>query len=98
MRVGDIIKIFKCASMPEVVGESAQIVDLHLPEFEKYRTYPLWLKMLSGQRKGKVYGFQYDEVGLPPDQDTGLPELPRPGIPKRLWVGRPAPPLAGGTR
>ena len=68
MRVGDIVKIKKCGPMPEVVGESAQIVDLQMQEFEKYRAYPVWVKMTSGERKDKVYGFHYDEVEVLPEK------------------------------
>ena len=66
MRVGSTVRIKKCGPMPEVVGESAQIVDLQMQEFEKYRAYPVWVKMTSGERKGKTYGFQYDEVEMLP--------------------------------
>jgi len=66
MRIGDIVKIRKCTPMPEVVGESAEIVDMQIQEFEKYAVYPVWVKMTSGKRKGKTYGFQYDEVEVLP--------------------------------
>jgi len=66
MRVGDIVRIKKCDPMPEVVGETAEIVDLQMQEFEKYRAYPVWVKMTSGERKGKVCGFHYDEVEVLP--------------------------------
>ena len=62
MRIGDTVKIKGCDSMPEVVGETAEIVDLQIQEYEKYRTYPIWAKMTSGERKGKTYGFQDGEV------------------------------------
>jgi len=66
MRIGDIVKIRECTPMPEVVGESAEIVDMQIQEFEKYAVYPVWVKMTSGERKGKTYGFQYDEVEVLP--------------------------------
>ena len=66
MKIGDIIKIKKCDSLPEVVGENAEIVDMQIQEFEKYTVYPLWVKMTSGDRKGKIYGFRYDEVEILP--------------------------------
>jgi len=62
MKIGDAVKIKKCGSMLEVVGENADIVDMQIQEFEKYTVYPLWVKMTSGERKGRIYGFQYDEV------------------------------------
>ena len=62
MRVGDIVRIVDCEPMPEVVGQRAEIVDLQVQEYEMYRVYPVWVKMLSGERQDKVYGFHYDEV------------------------------------
>jgi len=62
MRVGDIVKIVNCDPMPEVVGQQAEIVDLQMQEYERYRVYPVWVKMLTGELKDKVYGFNYDEL------------------------------------
>ncbi len=62
MRVGDIVKIVNCEPMPEVVGQQAEIVDLQMQEYERYRVYPVWVKMLTGERQNKVYGFHYAEV------------------------------------
>ena len=41
---------------PGVVGEQAEIIRLQMQEFEKYTAYPIWVKMLSGVRTGKIYG------------------------------------------
>ena len=62
MKAGDIVKIVNCGPMPEVVGEQAEIVDLQTQEDERYRVYPVWVKMLTGMREGKVFGFHYAEV------------------------------------
>ncbi len=62
IRIGATVKIKKCAPMPEVVGEKAEIVDMQIQEFDKYAVYPVWAKMLTGERKSKIYGFQYDEL------------------------------------
>ena len=74
MRLGDIVKIKQCHPMPEVVGENGEIVYLQTQEFEKYTVYPVWVKMTSGERRDKIYGFQYDEVEVLPE---ALPEKPR---------------------
>jgi len=66
MKIGDMVKIKKCDSIPEVVGANADIVDMQIQEFEKYTVYPLWVKVASGERKGKIYGFGYDEVEILP--------------------------------
>lgn len=66
MKIGDMVKIKKCDSIPEVVGSNADIVDMQIQEFEKYTVYPLWVKVTSGERKGKIYGFGYDEVEILP--------------------------------
>jgi ribosomal protein S17 len=62
MKVGDTVKIGRCKWKPELVGESVEIVDLQMQEYEKYRVYPVWVKMLTSERQGKVYGFNYNEV------------------------------------
>jgi|GEM_PF-1137239 len=73
MRAGGTIKIRKCDSLPGVVGESAEIVDMQVQEYDEYGVYPLWAKITSGEKKGKVYGFKYDEVELLP---KALPAAP----------------------
>ncbi|GAF75051.1 unnamed protein product, partial [marine sediment metagenome] len=56
---------------PELADESGEIVEMQTQEFEKYTVYPVWVKMLSGERKGKIYGFQYGEVEMLPKAFTG---------------------------
>jgi len=46
------------------VGEGAEVVEMQIQEFEKYRAYPIWAKMASGGRAGKIYGFKYDEIEI----------------------------------
>jgi len=65
-KVGSAVKIRKCDSMPEVAGESGEIVEMQIQDFERYTAYPVWVKMTSGERKGKIYGFQYDEIAVMP--------------------------------
>ena len=67
MKIGAIIKIKKCETMPEVAGETAELVGMQTQEFEKYTVYPLWVKMLTGEREGKTYGFKYEEVEVLPE-------------------------------
>ena len=62
MRVGDAVRIRECGSIPEAVGEKAEIVDLQIQQYEKYRVYPIWAKIISGERAGKVYGFHEGKV------------------------------------
>lgn len=66
MRIGEIIKIKKCNSMPEVTGEGAEIVDMQLVEFGEHRIHRVWLKMVSGEHKGKVYRFHRGEINVMP--------------------------------
>jgi len=74
MKIGDTVKIKECP-ITELVGQSADIVEMQLQEFEKYTVYPLWVEIASGEHKGKFYGFKYDEVETLPKayelQDTG---------------------------
>ena len=67
MKIGDLIKIKRCDPMPEVIGQDAEIIDLQIQEFEKYRVYPVWVKILSGKRRGKIYGFKYNEFEMLPE-------------------------------
>ncbi|GAI80406.1 unnamed protein product, partial [marine sediment metagenome] len=71
VKIGGIVEIKKCDSIPELVGEHGEIVEMQIQEFEKYTVYPVWVKILSGERKGKIYGFQYDEVEVLPKAFTG---------------------------
>jgi hypothetical protein len=66
MKIGDMVKIKGCDSIPQVIGESAEIVGMQIQELDKYAVYPLWVKMTSGERKGRIYGFQYNEVEMLP--------------------------------
>ncbi|MBN1863116.1 MAG: hypothetical protein JW790_05680 [Dehalococcoidales bacterium] len=66
MQIGDAVSIRKCGPLPEVVGESAEIVSLKVYDFERYTVYPVWAKITTGKRKGKVYGFQCGEVAPRP--------------------------------
>ena len=69
MKIGDAVKIGECDSIPELMGGSAEIVEMQMQEFEEYRVYPIWAKMTSGERAGKIYGFKYNEVEILPKGD-----------------------------
>ena len=62
IKVGGICQINGCKEISGVHGSLGQIVDIQTPGVETYASYPLWIKLLSGQRKGSVYGFNYDEI------------------------------------
>lgn len=62
--VGDVVKITGCEPIPELVGETAEVAELQIQEHEKYRLYPIWAKVTTGKRAGKIYGFQEAEVEL----------------------------------
>ena len=64
MRIGSVVEIKKYDVMPRIVGEYAEIVDLQMQEVEKYRTYPIWVKMTSGKYADKIYGFRVGEVEI----------------------------------
>lgn len=64
MRIGDAVKVKLCEPVPEVVGETGEIVELETQQFAKYAAYPIWVKITSGGRAGKVYGFRESEVEL----------------------------------
>jgi len=66
MKLGDMVRIRECDPIPEVVGEHAEVIDLQIQPYEKYRQYPIWAKMISGEHEGRVYGFHEGEVELLP--------------------------------
>jgi len=70
MGIGDTVRIRECHSIPEVVGAKAEVVELQIQEYEKYRAYPIWARITSGQREGKIYGFRESEVEVVPSGDV----------------------------
>ncbi len=66
LRVGDSVKMKACETMPEVVGDTAEVVDMQIPDSDRCATYPVWVRMTSGTRKGKIYGFNYGEMEVMP--------------------------------
>ena len=74
MRVGDEVRIKECGSIPEVVGKNGEIVDIEMQQFAKYTVYPIWVKITSGERAQKVYGFREGELELVP-VGVGVPEV-----------------------
>ena len=66
MKLGDRVRIRECDPIPEVVGEHAEVIDLQIQPYEKYRQYPVWVKMTSGEHEGRAYGFHEGEVELLP--------------------------------
>lgn len=87
VKIGDIVRIKNCPAMPEIVGKNAEIVYLQLQEFEKYTVYPVWVKMISDERKGRIYGFQYDDVELLSETvpDKAKREASAPRMEEILW-------------
>ena len=68
MKIGNAVKIKECGPIPELVGGSADIVEMQIQESEKYRVYPIWVRMASGKYGGKIYGFREDEVEILPKE------------------------------
>ena len=64
MRVGEIVRIKGCEPIPEVRGQKAEIVEVQMQQEERYRQYPIWAKMITGERAGKIYGFKETEIEL----------------------------------
>jgi hypothetical protein len=80
IKTGDTVRIIKCEWKPRLVGQSAEVLDLPGPKGERYRIYPVSAKMLSGEFRGKLYGFDYDELEVIPKETK--PIAPRQEIPK----------------
>ena len=57
---------------PAVFGE---IVDLQMQDNYPYTTYPIWVKIMSGENKGMVRGFKYDEIMLGVDSLSPVASL-----------------------
>lgn len=62
IKVGGICQINGCNEIAGVHGALGQIVDIQTPGVETYAAYPLWIKILSGEQKGIIHGFNYGEV------------------------------------
>jgi len=62
MKIGDRVRIKECDPLPDVVGETAEVVDLQMQPYEKYREYSVWARVITGERKGKIYGFHHNEI------------------------------------
>ena len=74
LRIGAICLINGCKAIPGIDGAVGQIMDMQIQEADFSRAYPLWVEILSGNHKGKTYGFHYNEVevvmpriALPPE-------------------------------
>jgi len=66
MKTGGTVKIKSCVALPDLIGQDAEIIDIQTQEHERYTTYPVWVKVTTGDRKGKIYGFQYEEIEVAP--------------------------------
>lgn len=64
MRFGDIVNVKTCQSMPELLGSNGEIVDMQIQQRDKYRTNSVWVKLTSGAGRGKIYGFQENELEM----------------------------------
>jgi hypothetical protein len=62
LRVGAVCQINGCREIPGVDGAVGQIMDMQFQEIDYSRAYPLWVEILSGNHRGKTYGFNYNEV------------------------------------
>ena len=67
MELGNKVKIKECHKIPELVGEEAVIVAVADQELA---TYPVTVKISSGEHEGKLCGFREDELELV----LGIPE------------------------
>jgi hypothetical protein len=61
-RIGAKCLITECNEIAGLKGVIGEIVDMQIQENDTYTAYPLWVKILSGENKGIVHGFRYDEV------------------------------------
>jgi len=87
VRVGDIVKVSACDSMPEVVGATGEIVDMEIQQVARYTVYPVWVKITSGERASKVYGFREGEVeSVVAGREAQEPSLTAAGMTTRTRV------------
>lgn len=67
MNIGDKVKILECHKIPELVGQEAEVVGMTTQELA---TYPVIVKLTSGDNEGKFCGFREDELEpVTPDHD-----------------------------
>jgi len=87
VRVGDIVKVSACDSMPEVVGATGEIVDMEIQQVARYTVYPVWVKITSGERASKVYGFREGELeSVVAGREAQEPSLTAAGMTTRTRV------------
>jgi hypothetical protein len=75
IKVGGICQINGCYEVSGVNGALGQIVDIQTPGVETYASYPLWIKILSGEKRGSTHGFNYNEVKTPDYINEEIPAL-----------------------
>ncbi len=63
-RIGSMCLIKDYKDNTGLRGAFGEIVDMEIQEDDMYMTYPLWVKILSGENKGTVHGFNYDEIAV----------------------------------
>ena len=61
-RIGAKCLIKECEEITGLNGAVGEIVDMQIQENDAYATYPLWVKILSGENRGTIHGFRYDEI------------------------------------
>jgi hypothetical protein len=62
IKIGSILQVNRCYEIAGVHGALGQVVDIQTPDIETYVSYPLWIRILTGEQKGKIHGFNYGEV------------------------------------
>lgn len=60
--IGTVCQIIDCKEIPGINGSIGEIVDLQSQENELSMQYPVWMKIVSGQLIGNMYGFNYHEI------------------------------------
>lgn len=64
LRLGDMVLIKGCEARPELVGAHGEIMQMQTQAYEEYSVRPIWVKIMTGEVRGRTCGFWESEVEL----------------------------------
>ncbi len=64
LRLGDTVRIKECEARPELVDARGEIVQMQTQAYEEYSVRPIWVKITTGEGKGRTCGFWERELEI----------------------------------
>ena len=72
MQQGQIVIVKECHKIPELVGQTAIVLQVFPPEAGKY---PITVGVQTGEHKGKTANFREEELEILPKGTEGIPDI-----------------------